>query len=90
MTDVKIFCSINYYNYLHWLNDGFRVTDDETDSSSKKKAKDKPKYGCSYEEIEGRPYHNYSTSWGPKGFTKSNHPFAIMVNTGITPQYVML
>ena len=35
--------------------------------------------GCEYDAITDRLTHNYSTSWGPRGFKKMNHPLAIMV-----------
>lgn len=53
---------------------------DEIDFQKKKKPKDgEQKYGCNYESIQGRSRKRYTTSWGPVGFKKSNHPLAIMV-----------
>ena len=34
-------------------------------------------YGCDYDTITYR--HRGTTSWGPAGFKKDNHPLAIMV-----------
>ena len=60
----------------------FTSRNDETDFPKKKKKHpkdDEEKYGCNYEAVQLRDEHDYSTSWGPVGFKKANHPLAIMV-----------
>ena len=37
------------------------------------------RYGCDYKMISQREGCYYTSSWGPVGFKKADHPFAIMV-----------
>lgn len=54
---------------------------DETDLGLKKKRRpgEKETYGTSYGDVWANSKQNFSTSWGPVGFKKDNHPLAIMV-----------
>lgn len=46
----------------------------------KKEQKDEEQaYGCDHETVRQGRQRRYTTSWGPVGFKKANHPLAIMV-----------
>ena len=48
---------------------------------SKKQKDEEEAYGCNYQAIvTHRQQQYFTTSWGPVGFKKSNHPLAIMVS----------
>ena len=55
---------------------------DETDHRRKPRLNlkdEEDRYECGYKVIEQHKKENYTSSWGPIGFKKANHPLAIMV-----------
>lgn len=71
-----------------------RVDDSEVDYPKKQKPKEEDAeekmYGTNYSTIEDRDEYYYSTTWGPVGFKKSNHPLAIMVNSKIYTNQIII
>ena len=88
-------CSIQYYTSTFSRRETdakicfqlYRTNEIDFPKKKSKKQKDEEqKYGCNYEAIMrlGKK-HNYTTSWGPIGFKKANHPLAIMVCSLLAP-----
>lgn len=61
-----------------------RDSEDETDDPEDKKhePKETGTDGSGFDDILNRP-PDYNIDWGPSGFSKSNHPLAIMVTNPI-------
>ena len=37
-------------------------------------------HNCTYNKLDAIPQSQFSTKWGPAGFSESNHPLSIMVS----------
>ena len=65
----------------------FTLRNNESDPSKKEsdsqEVEERNMYGCDYNTLCVREKCNYTTSWGPVGFRKENHPLAIMVRSSV-------
>lgn len=61
-------------------------SDDERQPKRKKKFDEKKSYGCGYMEVRQAKREYFTTTWGPVGFSKENHPLQIMVSS---PTYLV-
>ena len=55
-------------------------SDDERRPKGRKKFDEKQSYGCGYMEVRQAKREYFTTTWGPVGFSKENHPLWIMVS----------
>ena len=54
-------------------------SDNERRPSRRGKFDEKLTYGCGYMDVRQSKTENFTTTWGPIGFTKENHSLWIMV-----------
>ena len=66
-------------NCLHIIH-----SDDEKQHKQKNKIIEKQTYGCGYMDVRQAKTENFTTTWGPVGFTKENHPLWIMVSHSLS------
>ena len=52
----------------------------ESDTPNIERVANELERGCDYCDVVDRADHDYTTSWGPVGFKKENHPLALMVS----------
>lgn len=55
-------------------------SDDEKRPKRRKKFDEKQTYGCGYMDVRQAKSENFTTSWGPVGFSKDQHPLQLMVS----------
>ena len=55
-------------------------SDDEKQPKRKKKFDEKQSYGCGYMKVRQAKREYFTTTWGPVGFSKENHPLQIMAS----------
>ena len=70
------------YMYMYMVNHIIIImhSDDEKQPKRKKKFDEKQRYGCGYMEVRQAKREYFTTTWGPLGFSKENHPLQIMAS----------
>ena len=80
-TDISYSIIFNYEFVEDFRDSPSKRGTNDTDIGQRKKRRpgEKETYGTSYGDVWANSQRNFTTSWGPMGFKKANHPLAIMV-----------